>query len=108
MHCLVFDIFHSFIHIEHLYSACSRKLLRGAPNSITAKTKSLKVGKECRLWGSGEVAYVYMYVCMYYVCINVFMYLCIYPYMYLCFVYICMYNYMISENNDGWQCLTTL
>ena len=28
---------HSFIHTEHLYSASSRELLRGAPNSSTAK-----------------------------------------------------------------------
>jgi len=34
---------HSFIHIEHLYSASSRKLLRGAPDSSTTKKSSLKV-----------------------------------------------------------------
>ena len=28
---------HSFIHIKHLYSASSRELLRGAPDSSTAK-----------------------------------------------------------------------
>ena len=28
---------HSFIHTEHLYSASSRELLRGAPDSSTAK-----------------------------------------------------------------------
>ena len=36
---------HSFIHIEHLYSASSRKLLRGAPDSSTAK-KSGKSDKK--------------------------------------------------------------
>ena len=34
---------HSFIHTEHLYSASSRKLLRGAPDSSTAKKSSLKL-----------------------------------------------------------------
>src|SRR5688572_12945457 len=44
---LVLDSFiHSFIHIEHLYSAPSRKLLRGAPDSSTAKKNSFKVSKE--------------------------------------------------------------
>jgi len=38
----------SFIHIEHLYSASSRELLRGAPDSSTAKRSSLKVGKKRR------------------------------------------------------------
>ena len=33
----------SFIRIEHLYSASSRELLRGAPDSSTAKKSSLKV-----------------------------------------------------------------
>ena len=32
---------HSFIHTEHLYSASSRELLRGAPDSSTAKKSSL-------------------------------------------------------------------
>ena len=36
---------HSFIHIEHLYSASSRELLRDAPDSSTAKKSSLKVRK---------------------------------------------------------------
>ena len=31
---------HSFIHIEHLYSASSRKLLRSAPNTSTVKQSS--------------------------------------------------------------------
>src|ERR1043165_6544156 len=39
---------HSFIHIKHLYSAPSRKLLRGAPDSSTAKKSSFKVRKEHR------------------------------------------------------------
>src|SRR6218665_1324929 len=30
-------VIHSFIHTEHLYSASSRELLRGAPDSSTAK-----------------------------------------------------------------------
>ena len=47
---------HSFIHIEHLYSAPSRKLLRGAPNSSTAKKNSLKVRKEHRREGPGKEA----------------------------------------------------
>ena len=38
----------SFIHIKHLYSASSRELLRGAPDSSTAKRSSLKVGKKRR------------------------------------------------------------
>jgi|SRR6218665_3009459 len=33
--------FLSFIHTEHLYSASSRELLRGAPDSSTAKKSSL-------------------------------------------------------------------
>ena len=32
---------HSFIHTEHLYSASSRELLRGAPDSSTAKKSSM-------------------------------------------------------------------
>jgi len=36
---------HSFIHIEHLYSASSRKLLRSASNTSTVKQSSLKVRK---------------------------------------------------------------
>src|SRR6218665_554156 len=36
---------HSFIHTEHLYSASSRELLRGAPDSSTAKKSSLKLRK---------------------------------------------------------------
>lgn len=37
---------HSFIlHIEHLYSACPRKLLRGVPSSSTTQKSSLKVEK---------------------------------------------------------------
>ena len=38
----------SFIHIEHLYSASSRELLRGAPDFSTAKKSSLKVRKKRR------------------------------------------------------------
>jgi len=41
---------HSFIHIEHLHSASSRKLLRSAPNTNTVKQSSLKVRKN-----AGEV-----------------------------------------------------
>jgi len=44
---------HSFIHIEHLYSASSIKLLRSAPNTSTVKQSSLKVRKKPR--GSGSV-----------------------------------------------------
>jgi len=32
---------HSFIHIEHLYSASSRKLLRSAPNTSMVKQSKL-------------------------------------------------------------------
>jgi len=39
------EFIHSFIHIEHLYSASSRELLRGTPGSSTAKKSSLKVRK---------------------------------------------------------------
>src|SRR6218665_1348297 len=35
--------YYSFIHTEHLYSASSRELLRGAPDSSTAKKSSLKL-----------------------------------------------------------------
>src|SRR6218665_530048 len=34
---------HSFIHTEHLYSASSRELLRGAPDSSTAKKNYIVV-----------------------------------------------------------------
>jgi len=34
-------LIHSFIHTEHLYSASSRGLLRGAPDSSTAKKSSV-------------------------------------------------------------------
>jgi len=49
---------HSFTHIEHLYSASSRELLRGATDSSTAKKSSLKVRKKTqvtRLYGKSEV-----------------------------------------------------
>ena len=36
---------HSFIHIEHLYSAPSRRLLKCAPKTSTVKQSSLKVRK---------------------------------------------------------------
>ena len=45
----VLAFIHSFIHIEHLYSASSRKLLRSAPNTSTVK---LKVRKKRRRSGS--------------------------------------------------------
>jgi len=45
----VFIFTYSFIHIEHLYSASSRELLRGAPNSSTAKKSSLKVRKKTQV-----------------------------------------------------------
>src|SRR6218665_1719013 len=45
----------SFIHIEHLYSASSRKLLRSAPNTSTVKQSSLKVRKN-----AGEVVLLKM------------------------------------------------
>ena len=47
------EFIHSFI-VEHLYSTPSRKLLRGAPNSSTAKKNSLKVRKEYRREGPGK------------------------------------------------------
>src|SRR5688572_5134120 len=46
----------SFIHIEHLYSAPSRKLLRGAPDSSTPKKNSLKGRKEHMREGPRENA----------------------------------------------------
>src|SRR6218665_127361 len=46
---------HSFIHIEHLYSASSRKLLRSASNTSTVKQSSLKVKKN-----AGEVVLLKM------------------------------------------------
>src|SRR6218665_3179040 len=45
----------SFIHIEHLYSASSRKLLRSAPNTSRVKQSSPKVGKN-----GGEVVLLKM------------------------------------------------
>src|SRR6218665_3850552 len=39
---------HSFIHTEHLYSASSRELLRGTPDSSAAKKSSLKLRKKRR------------------------------------------------------------
>jgi len=44
----VLDQFHSFIHTEHLYSASSRELLKGAPDSSAAKMNSLKFRKKRR------------------------------------------------------------
>src|SRR6218665_2025223 len=50
-----FNIYvHSFIHIEHLYSASSRELFRGAPDSSTAEKSSLKVIEKRRWQGSRE------------------------------------------------------
>src|SRR5205809_878698 len=46
----------SFIHIEHLYSVPSRKLLRGAPDSSTAKKNSFKVRKLRRREGHRKEA----------------------------------------------------
>src|SRR6218665_3316408 len=39
----------SFIYIEHLYSASSRELLRGATDSSSAKKSSLKVRKKTQV-----------------------------------------------------------
>ena len=36
----------SFIHTEHLYSASSRELLRGAPDSSTAKKSNDDYGND--------------------------------------------------------------
>jgi hypothetical protein len=47
---------YSFIHFEHLYSASSRGLLRGAPDPGTAKKSSLKLGVKCLGGDSGEQA----------------------------------------------------
>src|SRR6218665_317183 len=49
------SLIHSFIHIEHLYSAFSRKLLRSASNASTVKQSSLKVRKK-----AGEVVLLKM------------------------------------------------
>ena len=38
-----YPIQYSFLHIEHLYSASSRKLLRSAPNTSTVKQSSLNL-----------------------------------------------------------------
>src|SRR6218665_2388299 len=43
-----YSFIHSFIHTKHLYSASSRGLLRGAPDSSTAKKSSLKLRKKRR------------------------------------------------------------
>src|SRR6218665_3853333 len=43
-----YSFIHSFIHTDHLYSASSRELLRGAPDSSTAKKSSLKLRKQRR------------------------------------------------------------
>ena len=45
IHSFIHSIIHSFIHTEHLYSASSRELLRGAPDSSTAKKGNLKLRK---------------------------------------------------------------
>ena len=42
---IIHSFIHSFIHIEHLYSASSRELLRGAPDSSTVKESSISWGK---------------------------------------------------------------
>ena len=44
-HSNIYLSIHSFIRIEHLYSASSRELLRGVPDSSTAKKNSLKLRK---------------------------------------------------------------
>jgi len=41
----LFILNNSFIHTEHLYSASSRELPRGASDSSTAKKSSLKLRK---------------------------------------------------------------
>ena len=41
---------HSFIHIEHLYSASSRKLLRSAPNISTVKQS--RIGTNGSVFGT--------------------------------------------------------
>src|SRR6218665_1821182 len=51
---------HSFIHLENLYSAASRKLLRGAPSPTTMKKISFKplVEQRCvglALWYSNRI-----------------------------------------------------
>ena len=46
---VIFTFIHSFIHTEHLYTASSRELLRGAPDSSTAKKSSLKLRKKTQV-----------------------------------------------------------
>src|SRR6218665_2475782 len=47
-------IIHSFIHYGDLYSACSRLLLRSAPNPSTAKKNSFEARVECVGKSPGE------------------------------------------------------
>src|SRR6218665_3315623 len=49
MYSFIDSFIHSFIHTEHLYSASSRELLRGAPDSSTAKKSSLKLRKKTQV-----------------------------------------------------------
>src|SRR6218665_1822966 len=52
---MLHSFIHSFIHIEHLYSASSRKLLSSALNTSMVKQSSLKVRKN-----AGEVVLLKM------------------------------------------------
>src|SRR6218665_3511071 len=58
MHPVATSAIHSFIHLENLYSAPSRKLLRGASSPITVKKISFKqlVEQRCvALWYTNRI-----------------------------------------------------
>src|SRR6218665_2238559 len=57
MYCKHDSFIHSFIHIEYLYSASSKKLLRSAPNTSTVKQSSLKVRKKCKVRKNAKIVF---------------------------------------------------
>src|SRR6218665_3641879 len=94
---------HSFIHIEHLYSASSRKLLRSAPNASTVKRNSACIYFLCTplpVYIFYACLYVFfMHVCMYFLCIPVciFMHTCMYlVHILVCILYAGIYMFMCN------------
>src|SRR6218665_1334433 len=86
---------HSFIHIEHLYSASSRKLLSTTPNASTVKRNSACMYFLCMpLYIFYAFLYIFLiYASIYFVCMPVCsFYVCLYVFgIHTCVYFVCRY-----------------
>src|SRR6218665_3154939 len=94
---------HSFIHIEHLYSASSRKLLRSAPNASTVKRNSACIYFYVRLY-----RYIFfMHACMYFLCMPVCIFYA-FLYVFLCIPVCIWYTYLYVFCMQVFICLCVI